>query len=355
MRRPALWLQLLIGWLPVWALYAALIMAAHAGSSIGGAIVAGLQAIIPAAALGLLVSRFATRHPWPRPFRAGFLGLHLLAAAAYSVSWVLLSIAMGGIFAHLGHAPRGGPPPLLAFGIMGFWMYAMVAGVSYAVDGAARSAKAEAAATGAQLAALRAQLHPHFLFNTLHTVVHLVPTAPAQAQEAAEQLAALLRTAIGDARDAVPLEAEWAFVSRYLALERLRFGDRLVVREALAPDALACVVPAFAVQTLVENAIVHGAAPRVEPTTITVTARASADALTITVDDDGAGLRPASLDATGAAPSPTAGTGTGLARLRERLAVLHGAAASLVLAPRVEGGVRATLVVPRQRALEADA
>jgi hypothetical protein len=339
MRRPTLWLQLLIGWLPVWALYAALIVVAHPGNSIHSAIVAGFYGIVPAAGLGILVSRFAARHPWPRPFRASFLMLHLVTGAAYSAAWFLSSLALGGLFSQVVRVPHGYAPPATAFLIMGFWMYAMVAGVSYAIDGAARTARAEAAATASQLATLRSQLHPHFLFNTLHTVVHLVPHAPAQAQEAAEQLAGLLRTTIGDARDAVTLEEEWSFVSRYLALERLRFGDRLVVRETLDAQALACTLPAFAVQTLVENAIVHGAAPRVEPTTITVTARATDRTLTVDVDDDGMGLAPA--------PSATSGTGTGLARLRERLAVLYGAGASLTLAARAGGGTRATLVVPR--------
>ena len=112
-------------------------------------------------------------------------------------------------------------------------------------------ARAEAVATSTQLAALRAQLHPHFLFNALHTVVQLIPVEPAKAAEAAEMVAGLLRTSIGEERDEVPLDDEWRFVSRYLAIEQIRFGDRLRIRSEIPPDVLDEHVPSFALQTLV--------------------------------------------------------------------------------------------------------
>jgi LytS/YehU family sensor histidine kinase len=160
--------------------------------------------------------------------------------------------------------------------------------------------------------------------------------------DAAELVADLLRTTLEEQRDEVPLEDEWRFVSRYLEMERIRFGDRLVVRDDIPDGLLDEPVPAFALQTLVENAVRHGAAPRVAPTEIVVTAADSGSALTLTVRNSGdAGSGAAAGTGTGS------GAGTGLARLRERLAVLYGSRARLECRPAGEGGYEAMLVVPR--------
>jgi LytS/YehU family sensor histidine kinase len=159
---------------------------------------------------------------------------------------------------------------------IGVLMYASVVGISYAADGSARAARAESVAARTQLAALRAQVQPHFLFNALHTVIQLIPVEPQRATEAAELVADLLRATLEEQRDEVTLGDEWTFVSRYLAVERIRFGDRLVVRADMDIDLLDERVPAFALQTLVENAVHHGAAPRVAATEIVITAAASA-------------------------------------------------------------------------------
>jgi two-component system, LytTR family, sensor kinase len=220
-------------------------------------------------------------------------------------------------------------------GIIG---YAVVAGVAHSGEASARAARAEAIAARTQLAALRAQLHPHFLFNALHTVVQLIPADPARAMEAAELVADLLRATLEEQRDEVTLDDEWSFVSRYLEVEGIRFGDRLVVRAELDAELLDERVPAFALQTLVENAVQHGAAPRVEPTEIVVSSAGTASELTLSVRNSGLAAAPAAA---------TNGSGTGLARLRERLAVLYGGAARLTAEAREDGGFAAVLVVPR--------
>ena len=223
---------------------------------------------------------------------------------------------------------------------IGALVYTIVAGLSHAAEATARAARAEAAAAQTQLAALRAQLQPHFLFNALHTVVQLIPVEPQRAAEAAELVADLLRTTLEEQRDEVTLDDEWRFVSRYLTLERIRFGDRLVVRSELADELLDERVPAYALQTLVENAVRHGAAPRVAPTEIVVSAAGDGAELTLAVRNTG----------DGPAPQPAVnGAGTGLERLRKRLAVLHGGAARLACGPTADGGWEAVRVLPRAR------
>jgi len=167
-------------------------------------------------------------------------------------------------------------------------------------------------------------------------VVQLIPREPKRAAQAAEELAELLRETIEEDRDVVTLDRELTFVEKYLNLERVRFGDRLRVSVNSAPDARSASVPSFAVQTLVENAVRHGAAPRVEPTDIAVDAKVSNSTLVVTVRDSGGGAAP-----------PTNGSGTGLKRLRERLAVLYGGAARLDAGPAA-GGFVATLTIPQE-------
>ena len=290
-------------------------------------------------AIAFLVYGFASRNPWPRPFRLRFAALHLLAAPLFALAWhaassVIQALVLGRpILAEIESRTDEGV-------FIGFFMYIIVAGISHAVEGAARAARAEAASAQTQLAALRAQLHPHFLFNALHTIVQLIPVEPARAANAAEMVADLLRLTLEEKHDEVTLADEWSFVSRYLAVERIRFGDRLVVRTDLAEDLLDERVPAFAMQTLVENAVRHGAAPSVAPTEIVISADGSASELTLSVLNS---------SGDGAVPAAETGTGTGLARLRERLRVLYGSAARLECAPDGAGAFKAVLVIPRSK------
>ena len=339
--RAWVWLQLLIGWLPVGALFVTLMVTAHPEVGLHLAFLVSLRMMVAAAALGLLVQRLTERLPWPHPFRVSFVAVHLAAAAGYSVAWVLLNSGIASLLHRQAVLVVGyGIGPFL---VLGVWLYVMVAGVSYAVQATERAARAEAAAARSRLAALRAQLNPHFLFNALHTVVHLIPREPRRAAQAAERIAELLRTAIGEDRDLVPLAEERAFVERYLEIERLRFGERLRVRLEIPEEAEAVPVPSFSLLTLVENAVRHGAAPRVEPTEITVTAAVAPRELRLAVHDTGAGAAPEEL---------AGGDGTGLARLRDRLLVLYGGRARLDLGAGAGGGFTASMVIPRGTAEE---
>ena len=172
------------------------------------------------------------------------------------------------------------------------------------------------------MAALESQLNPHFLFNALNTVRALVADDPDEARRAVTLLSSLLRQTLATVRSAThSLADELEVVETYLALEALRFGDRLRVEVEAEPDALGLTVPALLVQTLAENAVKHGVARRRDGGTVAVTARL----------DDGRLVVRVSNPAPAAASAPPVGTGTGLANARERLALLFGPRAHLRL------------------------
>lgn len=340
MSRRVVWLQLLIGWLPVWGLFTILIVTVHVGVSLHSAALIALRMIVAAALLGLAVQRITDRLPWPQRVRLSFVVTHVGLAALYAVAFVALNSVIESVLRGAAVLAVGnGLAPFLAVGV---WLYVMIAGVSYTSVATERAARAEGHAARSQLAALRSQLQPHFLFNALHTVVQLIPREPATAARAAEQLAGLLRRTIEEDRDVVPASEELSFVERYLALERLRFGDRLQVHVDVSPAARDAMIPLFAIQTLVENAVRHGAAPRIEATDITITGQRGAHSYTFTVRDTGAGATDAEIH--GAA-------GTGLRRLRDRLHALYGGAARLDLTsnPARQDGFLASLVLPLTR------
>lgn len=335
MSRAWVWVQLAIAWLPVWVLFAAIIVIVH-GTTFAAAAIGSARMVVPGALLGVIVYKLLAPRPWPHPFRLRFVGLHVAGALGYSVAWYALICVIDSLVTGRLRLMVG--PGLSVFMLTGIWVYLIVAGVTYANMAAQRTAQMEAYAARMQLDALRSQLHPHFLFNALHAVVQLIPSDPRAAVRAAEELGAALRALLGERRDLISLAEEWAFVERYLAIERIRFGDRLNVSMHVLEQAGAYLVPSFALQTLVENAVNHGAAPRIDPTRVTISASLSDAGLLIKVADDGVG---ADINAIGQ------GAGTGLRRLRERLRWLYGDRARLDLISGPGGGFAAELRVPR--------
>ena len=293
-------------------------------------------------AVAVAVFRLVPRVPWPRPIGWRFVAFHMIAAPAVAAVWILASALLEPLIG--GRSEVGFVRRFQEMMVIGGFFYVLIAGLSYSAHGARRAAQAEAIAARTQLATLRSQLQPHFLFNALHTIVQLIHIEPRRAAEAAELVADLLRRTLEEQRDEVPLGDEWRFVSRYLAVEQMRFGERLVVKAELPPDLQAERVPSFALQTLVENAVQHGAAPRVAPTEIAITGTRSGSELVISVRNNSDGEAPRTNGN---------GTGTGLTRLRERLSVLYGDAATLVSRPTAAGGYEAVLTIPRDRLTDA--
>jgi LytS/YehU family sensor histidine kinase len=239
-------------------------------------------------------------------------------------------------------------------------IYGTLAGVAYAWHNADAVAKAEALRARASLEAMRSQLNPHFILNTFHALVGLVRRDPAVAESALEQLGDLLRYSLRvqrDGIDEVPLRDEYALVESYLELERLRLADRLRVTVELPPPTLECLVPTFAVQILVENAVRHAIAPRAAGGRLEIRAVETDGRLCITVKDDGNGSSTNALAADGAAVDGQTidawleGSRMGLRLLHERLAALYGNQAALTLRSSATETC-ASLTLPARRTSE---
>jgi len=153
------------------------------------------------------------------------------------------------------------------------------------------SAEMSALLQQAQLQALRSQLNPHFLFNTLHSIAELVHENPRLAEQMLLRLSDLLRKALhSSGAQEIALSEELDFVKAYLEIEELRLGERLSVTWDIAPDALTARVPSLLLQPLIENAIQHGIAPSTRPGTLAIRARRQGDFFEVQVHDNGSGL-----------------------------------------------------------------
>jgi len=188
----------------------------------------------------------------------------------------------------------------------------------------------------AELRVLKSQINPHFLFNSLNTLRALIHQNPEQARDAVTLLADILRAALTiNTRQTVSLRQELETVRSYLALEQLRFEERLRVRWTIAPNTLDCPLPPSVLQTLVENALKYGIARRLAGGEIAITAERTADQLRLTITN------PGQLGA-----SAAGSTGIGLENTRGRLRHLCGEHASLALEQRSPDLVAAVLTLP---------
>jgi LytS/YehU family sensor histidine kinase len=204
----------------------------------------------------------------------------------------------------------------------------------------ARAARAEALRARAEMQALRAQINPHFLFNTLHSLLELVSAGDGRAEEAIERFGALLHHTIDvrrSAADDVPLDEEIQLVRDYLWIEQLRLGTRLRAEIEVDDDALPCTVPSFVLQPLVENAVKHAASTRVAPTSIMVRAAREGDRLLLSVEDDGPG---AILEQVERAE------GAGLRLVRGRMEARYGEDGQMRITTAPGAGFRADLALP---------
>ena len=211
-------------------------------------------------------------------------------------------------------------PSALIDRLIEYWiLYAVVSGIEYQKkfqDKQLELAQMESRLSGAQLQALRLQLQPHFLFNTLNTISSLMDINVKEAQKIVSRLGSLLRSVLDkNKRNDIELREELAFIQSYLDIEQVRFQDRLAIHYDIQKNTLNCMVPSLILQPLVENAVKHGFASQSGSGAIRVSAVNAGGRLSVTVQDDGIG---SSL------PTPTLlNSGTGLRNVKERLDLLY--------------------------------
>jgi signal transduction histidine kinase len=307
------------------------------------------------AVLTPVVFRVSRRLPLQRPHLARNIALHVAGALGMCVAWAVLGTLLRlGIFPHAADAAAktvwlGFVSWVFTTLPFGVGVYFSLVGIQHAFfyfaqtrERETQAARLAAQLSEAQLGALRMQLNPHFLFNSLNAITVLVRDGnTADASRMLELLSDVLRQVLRtDETHETALSQEWEFLQRYLAIEQVRFSDRLRLRFEIDPAIVSAAVPRFLLQPLVENALRHGIARRADAGLVQISAYRDHDRLVLTVQDDGPGL-----------PTiPDSGAGVGLSNTRARLAALYGAEATLQVANAELGGVIATVRLPYHEA-----
>jgi len=302
-----------------------------------------------------LIIDLARRRPVLRGATVGAVSLHLAAFAVISSAAEVWSAVLQVLFNPWGHRH---PPTFvgtwsttLLYQVLTFLtVYALIVTGAFVVDSREKmarqlteTARLNEALSRAQLAALRRQMEPHFMFNTLNSIAGLVRD---QRNDAAVNmivgLSEFLRRASEDShRTEVTLAEEVEYLQRYLDIQKVRFGERLQVSLAIPQDLMCAQVPNFLLQPLVENAIKHGISKCAAGGTVRVTGAREDNRLRLSVYNDGAGV---SLD------HPVTRNGVGLGNLCTRLRILHGDAADLVLRSPASGSAEVVVTLPFQEA-----
>jgi len=244
------------------------------------------------------------------------------ASAQATLMWVLLAAFWDVVIARVSHQTPVRADVLhdvVVLGVAGFVLYAqsmfghyMLLTLEAARHAERRILSSQVSAREAELRALRAQLNPHFLFNSLNSISSLAGSDPESARRMCQLLGDFLRTSLSvGARERVAFADELALAERYLAVEQVRFGERLHFEKHVEPDAERCQVPPLLIQPLIENAVKHGVADRIEGGTVSVSATLHDGLLEINV------ANPRDPDA-----PPRRGAGMGLENVRQRLAAL---------------------------------
>jgi signal transduction histidine kinase len=328
-------------------MYYAIPMARTRPMSVGQALRQGFTHVIPAAILGIAVWWLTGVVRWPPKSKWKFVVIHGVGAIAMSAIWLLFEVGLIAFYAGWSVAVDASKLFAGFQAIDGAFMYALIATGSYVIrialrlrEEEARRARAESLRMRAELSALRGQLNPHFLFNTLHTLTALVRRDPTTAEHALEQFGGMLRYVLDvkrSSREDVTLADEISFVRDYLALEQLRLGDRLHVNEHLDPDSLDCIIPSLTLQPLVENAIKYGIAPKARGGSLSLFAAVDDDSLVLEVRDDGPGARSDIVESA---------EGVGLRAVRQRLEVRFQGKATFMVTTAPGEGFVARIVVP---------
>lgn len=341
----------LIAWIPLAALLAYLLATTHA--------------IRPREALALafplcFVYAFVCLSAWypcrvtplERTGLSAFLATHLAGAVIATALWILagrllaFELSQFAPFRGLDRSYSAGIPLLVGTGVLFYLLsvafYYILLGIEASRDAEARVLQASMLAREAELRALKAQVNPHFLFNSLNSISALTSSDPAKAREMCILLGDFLRRTLGlGEKQAIPLEEEMSLIRAFLSVEKIRFGARIRMEENIDEEALHSRVPPLLLQPLVENAVVHGIANLVEGGLIQLYARCANGDLAIVVEN--------SFDPD--AP-PRRRNGVGLANVRQRLEARYGKRAAF--GTDVLGdSFRVTITLPIEREEQA--
>jgi two-component system, LytTR family, sensor kinase len=310
-----------------------------AGQVLSGAMTDAFLWALPTVAIFWLARRF--------PLARGRLLHH---AAVHLIAGITLSLARIGVIVALSHLfeviPRIEFVPFFYRHFHTFLLfYVLLLGIAWAVYYHGRYREREQAAeqlaaglAEARFQALKMQLHPHFLFNTLNAISALIPREAQPARRMVARLGDMLRTVLEhEATQEVTLREELEFLEPYVEIEQTRLGDRLSVEFEVAPEALDARVPHLVLQPLVENAIRHGVAPRSGPGVVTIAAAVEGPSLVLHVRNTGGAARQGSARESG---------GRGLDNVRSRLDHLYGADQQLTAGPAGSGGWVTTIRIP---------
>jgi signal transduction histidine kinase len=303
-----------------------------------------------------LIFKLADRFPFRWDRLKASIGIHVLfalgVAAAIEVVWLQISLVLQMyIEPELMARVRTNWAEVYSAAVLsrlvsGAFTYAAVLGVATTLgyhrrarEREVRAAQLEAQLALAQVQALKMQVHPHFLFNTLHAVTVLIREDPTAATKVVTRLGDLLRLTLSRATTAqVSFRRELEILTLYLEIERTRFQDRLEIDYDVQPATLSALVPDLILQPLVENAIRHGVSPNAGTGRITVRSRREGEWLVVEIRDNGAGL----------APGQTPRDGIGLSTTRARIERLYGDAQEMTLATLPDGGCVARIRIPYQ-------
>ena len=308
-------------------------------------LLSAVRVVLPAALLGIAVVRLAERVPLRRPIG---VGMHVVGALVYPAAWIGgVNLLNNGIaYVSTGVLRWRLPPEHVVHWhyLAGVMIYASLAALTY---GRSRVFQAERERLWAEWRALRPQLQPHFLFNTLHSVFGLAQLEPANGEAALTRFSRVLRYTLVVHRedlDVVSLRDEWNFVDDYLHLESLRLDGRLSWRADISDEAFELAVPALLVQPLVENAVRHSGVVDSDGITIVVVGRREGDVLVVEVSDNGRG---------GTTAAALGSTGIGLRAARMR-AQWQGAARDAFTIRTTPGtGFTVSLRLPARRLMAA--
>ena len=298
------------------------------------------------ALLGPGVFWITARFPVEPPHRLRFLPVHLLASVAFTA----IAVMLGAVIAHF---TEPGYPPVLqqlsqfvshhvATGMITYWVLVTIRTATEFYRERNRrelqAAQLQTQLAQSRLQVLKMQLHPHFLFNTLHAIATLIRDDAATAEDMLLRLSELLRAYLDEEREEIALADELELLDRYLGIQRMRFKDRLATRVEAAPSALGAAVPGLILQPLVENAIHHGIGKHAGSDCVEVFAQRDSNNLYLEVRNRNSRLEVPAADAVR--------HGVGLSNSRLRLKELYGAAADLYIDALVPQGVTCRVRIP---------